>query len=98
VDLLKEFTTLFVISSIDDILFYIAGRGYFGEELFTNTNASKDVVIENDRTKVRSCYALRTASLLLLFGAILGGWTWVVGCHRAKQWKLCFAEISKLHC
>jgi len=42
VDLLKDYTALFVISSIDNIMFALADEGYFGKECFYATTQVKE--------------------------------------------------------
>lgn len=50
IELLKDFTALFVISSIDDIIFSISRRGFFGTRLLQLTVAAEnlDLSVEDD--------------------------------------------------
>ena len=45
VDLLKDYTALFVISSIDDIFYFVAARGYLGNQLAACAEEAKCVQI-----------------------------------------------------
>ena len=75
VDLLKDFTSLFIISAIDDMFFYVADNGYFGHSLSRETNIVKEKKIVEDDRKI-SLY-LRLFLSLILF-TMFGGWVAVV--------------------
>ena len=75
VDLLKDYTALFVISSIDDIFYLVAANGYLGTQLASTTEEAKGVQIytnDNDRTKMCSIAKI-ILFFFILFG-MLGGW------------------------
>lgn len=75
VNLLKDYTALFVISSIDNIFYIVAENGYLGHYLAMRAQEAKGVKIYTD---VSSSEARGNAAQLLLFALILfgmlGGW------------------------
>ena len=75
VELLKDFTALFVISSIDDMFFFLADHGYLGSDLSKRTNKSKKISIEEDDRKIQSILKLFFFTILLI---MFGGWIAVV--------------------
>jgi len=52
VDLLKDFTALFVISSVDDMFFTMVDLGYFGEDLSKESDRLKAIEIRKDDKKL----------------------------------------------
>lgn len=47
IDLLKDFTSLYVISSIDNIIFSVARRGFFGTELLVKAARAEEIEISS---------------------------------------------------
>lgn len=45
IELLKDFTALYVISSVDDIIFYVVRRGFFGTELLQKAAMAENIEI-----------------------------------------------------
>ena len=75
VDLLKDFTALFVISSIDDMFFFMADHGYLGPSLSKKTDKAKKILIDEDDHKIhRHLYLF----LFIILFFIFGGWVTVV--------------------
>jgi len=57
VDLLKDFSALFVISTIDDLFFLMADLGYFGRSFSEKAQIAKDVQIgENKNSPFLECH------------------------------------------
>ena len=75
VELLKDFTALFVISSIDDMFFFLADHGYLGPHLSKKTNKSKEISIEEETRKVQPYLHL---FLFMILFIMFGGWIAVV--------------------
>jgi len=81
IDLLKDFTALFVISETDNILFNLADAGYMGEHIamecaqVKNTSQLDVTVKEQDET---DGYILRCLVFLCMCGVMIGGWSYIV--------------------
>ena len=73
VDLLKDFTALFAISSIDDVLFILAEDGHLGEDLQKKTGYVK-------RAKVEGSVAGKSvkAAMFIILAMMFGGWGFFV--------------------
>jgi len=91
VNLLKDYTSLFVISAVDDLVFELAGIGYFGSKLRKKTDELKEVKIGENNNKF-SIYNY----LLLAFTAfcMLGSWIVVInaqnrGTYVEQMYPLC---------
>ena len=72
VDLLKDFSALFVISTVDDIFFFMADHGYFGGYLSKKAEELKEKKIkkENDDIKTYLMTAFISITTVLLIGWI----------------------------
>ena len=75
VDLLKDYTALFVISSIDNIFYLVASNGYLGHQLATRAQEAKGVKIYTDvsYSQARGNNSQIFLFVLMLVG-MLGGW------------------------
>jgi len=74
VGLLKDFTALFVISSVDDLFFIMADYGYLGDTLSKRADDAKSVeIIEND-THIKLYLQIAMTAMI---GGMLGGWAYV---------------------
>ena len=91
VDLLKDFTALFIISSIDDIFFFLADAGYLGFDLSLKTNVAKERTIEEDDRPV--IFYLKAYFIIMMLFMFLG-WLAVVflqadGLFVRQEYPLC---------
>ena len=75
VELLEDFTASFVISSIDDMFFFLADHDYLGSDLSQRTNKSKKISIIEDDRKIQSILKSFIFTILLI---MFGGWIAVV--------------------
>ena len=73
VDLLKDFSALMVISSIDNVLFIMAENGFFGKDLLNSTKEAKGVNVDNSAFESRSGCFIETTVLLIL-STMLASW------------------------
>ena len=69
VGLLRDFTALYILSEIDNIVFKIASKGYFGENLKARTENVKHVKVDlmEDVTTTTSCGVKRFKRQLKMF-------------------------------
>ena len=91
VDLLKDFTALFVISSVDDMFFIMADHGYFGGDLSEKSNRLKAIEIREDDKKIRKMLQF---ILFTMIGGLMGWWIYVVegqvnGRYFAQIYRAC---------
>ena len=94
VDLLKDFTALFVISSIDDMVFFMADYGYLGQTLSIEASDAKEKVIEGNRKDSQWC--LNILLFLIMFGMLIG-WCVVVTLQNSghfvrQEYPLCSVD------
>jgi len=75
VELLKDFTALFVISSVDDIFFILSDHGYFGVDLSKKSDRLIAIEIREDDEKIRKRLQV---ILFTMIGGLLGWWIYVV--------------------
>jgi hypothetical protein len=75
VDLLKDYTALFVISSIDNIFYFVAKNGYLGHHLAMRATEAKGVLVFTNDTHSKDTFSFpqRLLFFIILFG-MLGGW------------------------
>ena len=91
VDLLKDFTALFVVSLIDEMFFFLAETSYLGPDLSTKTKQVKNTTIEkHDRNIVPR---LRSFFFVIVF-VLFGCWFAVVvaqskGIFMMQKYPLC---------
>ena len=86
IELLKDFAALFIISSIDDIFYFVAVGGYFGSELQSSALEAKGVqiFIQNSNSTEGECNGKRKSArvlrILFLFLLLLmvGTWVWIL--------------------
>lgn len=76
VDLLKESTALFVISSVDNGIYMVADNGYLGAELSFKASEVKTVDLEETKKEKQINHLLRIAFTLMVLG-MLGGWLYI---------------------
>jgi len=76
VDLLKDYSALFVISEVDNLLFNVAGMGYVGSILSGKADKVKDLKFEEGK-KVEKHWKWLTSALFLLFAIFIGAWIYV---------------------
>ena len=91
VDVLKDYSALFVISSVDDLFFSFADMGYLGEKLSRKADRLKDVKIPENEKRVRKI--LVTLFILLIIG-FLGSWAHIVsgqirGAYLLQAFPIC---------
>ena len=88
--LLKDFTALFVISSVDNIIFMVADNGYLGVELSDKANEvkSKDLD-ETEKEKHITCYWLQVKFAVIVL-VMLVGWLYI----RIRQSKGYYTEYK----
>ena len=94
VDVLKEYSALFIIASMDNFFFDFANKGYFGKKLSKKTEEVKDVEFEHNVHDVSHI-------LVLLFGisliSFMGSWSYIIfgqmsGKYVKQAFPLCDVE------
>ena len=75
VDLLKDFTALFVVSSMDDMFFFMAEHGYLGRSLKKMTKKVTDTSIDEDESNMQCRLHLFLIGITFV---LFGCWTTVV--------------------
>mmetsp|Transcript_8602 Transcript_8602/g.12263 ORF Transcript_8602/g.12263 Transcript_8602/m.12263 type:complete len:388 (+) Transcript_8602:59-1222(+) len=87
IELLKDFTSLLVISEADNIIFYLADMGFLGEHLAMRTAQVKNARMEirtNNDDENKSClqrcnvFSARPFLFIVMCSLIVGGWWYVV--------------------
>ena len=80
VELLKDYTALFVISSIDDLFFYVATQGYFGDKLAIRAEEARGVQIYSSKSakKKRRIVMWQVFLFFLIWLGMVGGWLYFV--------------------
>ena len=87
IELLKDFTSLLVISEADNIIFYLADMGFLGEHLAMRTAQVKNARMEirtNNDDENKSClqrfnvFAARPFFFIAMCSLIVTGWSIVV--------------------
>ena len=79
-DLLKDFTALYVISSIDNMIFTLARRGFLGSSLLFKATRAEDIEIlpveidTNNRTRCCNGNIIKTIILNSMLVMSLGFW------------------------
>jgi hypothetical protein len=111
VDLLKDFTALFFVSEIDNIVFYITEQRYFGNDLKQRSGRVKNVHVEDETVVVGddACgtggVRFRFVGLFILFATMVSTWGYFVqgqvsGRFFAEKYPFCLIkgknEISKI--
>ena len=105
VDLLKDFTALFVISSVDDVFFIMASHGFLGRELSRAADATSITKIgRNPKNTGKVVSFLMPVTFVLCLSIMYGGWSYIVHervsgrCVR-QRYPICarnVVDISKL--
>lgn len=73
-DLLKEFSAVLVVSSFDDLLFFMAKTGYLQKDLFKNAKEIKVVKLDSWATKKGSGRITSKHILFLILGLLYSVW------------------------
>ena len=94
VDLLKDCTALFVISSVDDIIFIMVDHGYYGVDLSNQADRLKNIEIREVDKKIRKRLQIILVAMIVGF---LGGWIYVVvgqinGRYFAQKYPACLTN------
>jgi len=76
VDLLKDYSALFVISEVDNLLFNVADMGYVGSILSGKADTVKDLKFEEEK-KEEKHWKWLTSALFSLFAIFIGAWIYV---------------------
>lgn len=99
VELLKDFTALFIISYVDNVLFIIAKRGYFGDKFACTATEAEDlpiIFLNSNAGKQRSKrFLIKSISVHVLTLILLSAWIYVVmgqrnGRYVKMKYPLCF--------
>ena len=96
VDLLKDFSALYVVSNADDIFFNMAYNGYFGRELYDKATFVKQHKFDEKNEQHKLYLPL---SLFIICLMLLSGWIYVTigqqnGHYVKQKFPLCpFEEI-----
>ena len=69
IEMLKDFTALYILTELDDILFLVADYGFFGQRLARTTKKAKQIEFLHDYKKVEGLFGLRVLSLLIIIQA-----------------------------
>ncbi len=88
-DLLKDFTALYFVSEIDNIVFYVTDQRYFGDALNKRAEKVKNIKVQDvseDEASLScfSCYGrrgirrIRGLVLFIIFAAIFSYWVYIV--------------------
>ena len=77
IDLFKDFTALILISEIDNLVFSLASKSYFGEKLKDETEKINKIQLVDDRNKQK----IRSISVCLImfftiFTGMVDGWSY----------------------
>jgi hypothetical protein len=85
IELLKDYAALFVISSIDDMFYYVAANGYLGQTLESRAAEAKRVQIFTNDSNSTNGYDAKQKSVcaqiflfLFILCSMLGGWVVVL--------------------
>ena len=82
VKLLRDFTALYFLSEIDNIVFRVASQGYFGENLKARTEKVKNVKQMDETTNTTSCAAverfIRYLKIFVLFALAVSMFSYLV--------------------
>ncbi len=111
IELLKDFTSMLVISEADNIIFYLADMGFLGENLAMRTAQVKNARIEirtknNDEQKscIQSCniFAARPFLFVTFCSLIIGSWWNVIngqysGRFLRSRYEQCDPEKTLTH-
>ena len=85
VNLLKDYSALFVVSSVDDLFFVVADKGFFGTILSRKADEVKEIKLEEDVRKLKK--HLVTFMLLLMTG-LWAAWIYIlIGQENGKYVK-----------
>lgn len=93
VELLKDYSALFVLSQVDNIFFAFAYRHYLGQELADSAiDASRKKIPSSLRSSTKS--RLRNIVFCVLFFSMVGAWIYIVsgqvtGKFVALKWRGC---------
>jgi len=74
VDVLKDYSALFVVSTVDNLFFDFAGMGYFGSKLSKKAEEVKEVEFEEDE---KSINVRLVSTFFALIVAFVGSWIYV---------------------
>ena len=74
IDLLKDFTALYFISELDDMLYFVARIGYLGSGPKQATERVEKVKVKDKVTELCCGIPLRSVALFLLAASMIGGW------------------------
>ena len=88
-DLLKDFTVLFAISSIDNLLYLFAQEGYLGDELQEKSRKVSSAKIDDNAGGGGLGWIVRLV-LIAILGTMIGEWGYylvVYGQYSGKRFK-----------
>lgn len=109
IDLLKDFTSLYVISSIDDITFSVARRGFFGTGLLVKAARAEEIEIssfdvsseetEDGHRRWSNGTIIKTAVLHTILALSVSAWILVVvlqgkGFFAERKYPKCESAVS----
>ena len=98
IDLLKDFSALFLISAIDDAVYVLIDPGYLGQEMFIKAEEAKKAEIKNYRLSKNGLCLMRSI-VLIIMSFMLGGWIYVIvgqnnGTFVQQKFPLCVGEFD----
>ena len=95
ISLLKDFSSLYVISTIDDLFYITADSGYFGMHLSAKADEVKEKKILQCTSQIKNHLI---SALAILITGMLGGWMFITraqatGVYVSEKYPLCpFSE------
>jgi len=85
VNVLKDYSALFVVSSVDNLFFSLANMGYLGEKLSRKAQDVKKVEVDGADSTIKKTL---TSVLLCLMISFLGAWAYVTIGQEAGRYVL----------